>query len=226
MSNFHTERVVSVHHWTDRLFSFRTTRSPGLRFRSGQFVMMGLPDGGQAAAARLFARQRALTRMALEFFSIKVPERPADLAPAASQRRRRSAGRPQADRHAADRQPASRAAICSCSAPAPASRPISAWSRTPRPTSVSSASSSSTACASSAISPTATISPTDLPRDELIGELAAAQLTYYPTVTREPFRHNGRISTLLESGKLHADLGLPGFDRAEPTASCCAAARR
>ena len=34
----------------------------------------------------------------------------------------------------------------------------------------------------------------------------------YPTVTREPFRHNGRISALLESGKLHADLGLPGFD--------------
>ena len=46
----------------------------------------------------------------------------------------------------------------------------------------------------------------------MIGELAAAQLTYYPTVTREPFVHNGRISTLLESGKLHADLGLTPFD--------------
>ena len=65
----------------------------------------------------------------------------------------------------------------------------------------------------------------DLPQDELIGELAAAQLTYYPTVTREPFRNNGRISTLLESGKLHADVGLPPFDP-RTTASCCAAARR
>jgi NAD(P)H-flavin reductase len=44
------------------------------------------------------------------------------------------------------------------------------------------------------------------------GELAAAQLSYYPTVTREPALHNGRISTLLENGRLHADLGLPGFD--------------
>ena len=47
MSNFHTERVISVHHWTDKLFSFRTTRSPALRFRSGQFVMMGLETEGR-----------------------------------------------------------------------------------------------------------------------------------------------------------------------------------
>jgi ferredoxin/flavodoxin---NADP+ reductase len=42
MSAFHQERVLSVRHWTDRLFSFRTTRAPAFRFRSGQFVMMGL----------------------------------------------------------------------------------------------------------------------------------------------------------------------------------------
>ncbi len=61
----------------------------------------------------------------------------------------------------------------------------------------------------------------DLPNDELIGELASAQLTYYPTVTREPALHNGRISTLLESGKLHADLGLPGFDPAADRFMLC-----
>ncbi|MCA0406712.1 MAG: ferredoxin--NADP reductase, partial [Proteobacteria bacterium] len=38
MSNFYEEKVLSVHHWTDRLFSFTTTRGPGLRFENGQFV--------------------------------------------------------------------------------------------------------------------------------------------------------------------------------------------
>ena len=42
---FNTERVTHIHHWTDQLFSFRTTRSPALRFQSGQFVMIGLHLG-------------------------------------------------------------------------------------------------------------------------------------------------------------------------------------
>ena len=47
MSNFNTESVISVRHWTDRLFSFRTTRAPGFRFRSGQFIMMGVEAEGR-----------------------------------------------------------------------------------------------------------------------------------------------------------------------------------
>ena len=42
MSAFHEERVLSVHHWTDRLFSFTTTRYPGLRFSNRHFTMIGL----------------------------------------------------------------------------------------------------------------------------------------------------------------------------------------
>lgn len=40
MSNFNSERVLSVHHWNDTLFSFKCTRDPGLRFENGQFVML------------------------------------------------------------------------------------------------------------------------------------------------------------------------------------------
>ncbi|MEN9358285.1 MAG: hypothetical protein RL695_2456, partial [Pseudomonadota bacterium] len=47
MSNLNTERVLSVHHWNDTLFSFRTTRDPGLRFENGQFVMIGLEVEGK-----------------------------------------------------------------------------------------------------------------------------------------------------------------------------------
>ncbi len=47
MSHFNRESVVSVRHWTDRLFSFRTTRAPSFRFRNGQFIMMGLEAEGR-----------------------------------------------------------------------------------------------------------------------------------------------------------------------------------
>ena len=47
MSKFLEERVLSVHHWTDSLFSFKTTRNPAFRFRSGEFTMIGIPVNGK-----------------------------------------------------------------------------------------------------------------------------------------------------------------------------------
>src|SRR5688500_15125955 len=47
MSNFNEETVLSVHHWTDRLFSFKTTRNPSFRYRNGQFTMIGLKVEGK-----------------------------------------------------------------------------------------------------------------------------------------------------------------------------------
>lgn len=47
MSSFITETVLSVHHWNDSLFSFRTTRNPALRFINGQFVMIGMEVNGR-----------------------------------------------------------------------------------------------------------------------------------------------------------------------------------
>ncbi|HRO82645.1 MAG TPA: ferredoxin--NADP reductase, partial [Alicycliphilus denitrificans] len=52
----------------------------------------------------------------------------------------------------------------------------------------------------------------ELPRHEFLGELVTKQLKYYPTVTREPFRNQGRIPNLIESGKLFTDLGVPPLD--------------
>ena len=53
-----TEHVIDVQHWNDTLFSFRTTRDPGFRFDSGQFVMMGLEADGRPlpASCRLLPR--------------------------------------------------------------------------------------------------------------------------------------------------------------------------
>ncbi len=64
----------------------------------------------------------------------------------------------------------------------------------------------------------------ELPRDPWLGEQIAAKLHYYPTVTREPFRNTGRLTGLMESGKLAADLGLPHLDPTLDRAMICGSA--
>ena len=61
-ANVHAETVVSVKHYTDRLFAFRITRPQAFRFRSGEFVMIGLPNCRKAGFPRLFHRQPELGR--------------------------------------------------------------------------------------------------------------------------------------------------------------------
>ena len=75
MSNLYTERVLSVHHWNDTLFSFKTTRNPGLRFKTGQFVMIGLEVDGRPLM-RAYSIASPNYEEHLEFFSIKVPDGP------------------------------------------------------------------------------------------------------------------------------------------------------
>src|SRR5713226_7256826 len=74
MSGFNKEQVLSVHHWTDQLFSFSTTRDPGFRFQNGQFTMMGLEVDGRPLL-RAYSMASANHGEPLEFFSIiKDPE--------------------------------------------------------------------------------------------------------------------------------------------------------
>jgi len=61
----------------------------------------------------------------------------------------------------------------------------------------------------------------ELPQHEFLGELVQKQLHYYPTVTREPFQNQGRITDLIANGKLAADLGLPQLDPAEDRVMIC-----
>jgi ferredoxin--NADP+ reductase len=61
----------------------------------------------------------------------------------------------------------------------------------------------------------------ELPDHEFLGDMVSAQMLYYPTVTREPYKNQGRITDLIESGKLQADLGLPRFDPATDRAMLC-----
>jgi ferredoxin--NADP+ reductase len=61
----------------------------------------------------------------------------------------------------------------------------------------------------------------ELPENEFLGESVREKLIYYPTVTREPFHHQGRLTDLIESGKLFADLGLPPLDPEQDRAMIC-----
>ena len=60
-----------------------------------------------------------------------------------------------------------------------------------------------------------------LPEDELIGDYVREKLVYYPTVTREPFHNKGRITDLMTSGKLFADIGLPSMEVADDRFMLC-----
>src|SRR5207245_10184786 len=75
MSNFNQESVTSVHHWTDNLFSFTTTRDPSFRFRNGEFTMIGLKVG-EKPLLRAYSVASANYEDRLEFFSIKVQDGP------------------------------------------------------------------------------------------------------------------------------------------------------
>jgi ferredoxin--NADP+ reductase len=60
-----------------------------------------------------------------------------------------------------------------------------------------------------------------LPAHEHLGELVQEKLLYYPTVTREPFQNRGRITELIETEKLFADLGVPGFSLEDDRVMLC-----
>jgi hypothetical protein len=70
------QTVTEVRHWSDRLFSFRVTRPASLRFRSGEFVMIGLPDEAGKPILRAYSIASPAWDDGLEFYSIKVPDGP------------------------------------------------------------------------------------------------------------------------------------------------------
>ena len=75
MSSLSEQQVLGVRHWTDTLFSFKTTREASFRYQSGQFVMIGLEVDGRPLL-RAYSLASAHYEEELEFFSIKVPDGP------------------------------------------------------------------------------------------------------------------------------------------------------
>ncbi len=219
MSALSTETVTHVHHWTDSLFSFRTTRGPGLRFESGQFVMIGLMIDGKPLL-RAYSIASAPYDEELEFLSIKVAN-----GPLTSRLRdiregdqivvgRKAVGTLLLDNLTPGRN---LYLIGTGTGLAPFLSLIkdpAAYERYEKVILVHGVREVAELAYSEEIE-------RELPQHELIGEMIAAQLIYYPTVTREPFRNRGRITDLIETGRIFEDIGLPVLDPAHDRVMLC-----
>ena len=219
MSNLNTETVLSVHHWNDSLFSFRTTRDPGLRFENGQFVMIGLEVEGRPLL-RAYSIASPNYEEHLEFFSIKVPN-----GPLTSRLQHLEPGQPiKVSRKPTgtlvlhDLRPGKHLYLFATGTGlAPFMSVIQdpeAYERFEKIVLIHGVRTVSEVAYADYIQH-------ELPKNEFFGEDVANKLIYYPTVTREPFRNQGRLTDLIESGKLFADIGLPPLDPAIDRVMIC-----
>ncbi len=219
MASTYTETVKSVRHWTERLFSFTTTRNPTLRFLNGQFVMIGLKIGGRPLL-RAYSLCSANYEDQLEFFSIKVPDGPLTqhlqkLQPGDEVI---IGGKPTGTLIQDNLTPGKYLLLLGTGTGlAPFISIIKdpeAYDRYEKIILVH-------GCRHIAELGYGGEAVENLLSDEVFGELAREKLLYYPTVTREPFKHNGRISSLLEQGRLEADLGLPKLNKEDYRVMLC-----
>ena len=204
----HVETVMWVKHWTDQYFSFGITRPASFRFRSGEFVMIGLPgeDGGKPVL-RAYSIASPSYAEELEFFSIKVAD-----GPLTSRLQKIAPGDP----ILMAKKPVGTLVV---DALKPGKRlyllgtgtGLAPWLSVARDPDVYDAFEQVvvTHCVRE-VKDLAyrDLFERDLPADEVFGEVAEAQLSYLPTVTREPFERQARITDLIASGRLFADLGL------------------
>lgn len=207
MANFNTETVTHVRHWTDRLFSFRTTRDPGFRFKNGHFTMIGL-QGEQRPLLRAYSMASANHEEELEFFSIKVPDGPLTSRLQSIQEGDEIlVGRKPTGTLVTDHLLPGRNLYLLSTGTGLA--PFLSLIKDPEVYEHFDRVVLAHGCRFVADLAYRDVITSELPNDEYLGELVRDKLLYYPTVTREDFTNTGRISTLLESGKLPADLGLP-----------------
>ena len=219
MATIGTERVLDVKHWTDTQFTFSTTRDRSLRFANGQFVMVGL-QLPERPLLRAYSIASANYEDHLEFLSIKVPD-----GPLTSRLCRIQPGdevlvsrKPTGTLLLDDLKPGRRVYLLSTGTGA---APFLSLIRDPelyerfedvilvhgvrwvRESAVVRAQIES------------------LSRHELLGEDVRRKLRYYPAVTREAHANQGRLTHLIESGRLFADLGLPCIDPTLDRAMVC-----
>ncbi|MCK0207169.1 ferredoxin--NADP reductase [Starkeya koreensis] len=219
MSNLHHERVLSVHHWTDNLFTFTTTRDPALRFKNGQFVMIGLTVEGKPLL-RAYSIASANYEETLEFFSIKVAN-----GPLTSRLQHLKVG----DEVIVGRKPTGTLLVdylvpgrrLYLLATGTGLAPFMSLIKDPE-----TYENYEKVILVHGVRTVGELAYQDfieneLPQNEYFGELVQEKLVYYPTVTREPYRNQGRITDLITSGKLFADLGLPALDKEDDRVMLC-----
>jgi ferredoxin/flavodoxin---NADP+ reductase len=210
MSAFLEETVLTVHHWTDRLFSFTTTRDASLRFSNGHFTMIGLRVDNKPLL-RAYSIVSANYEEHLEFLSIKVPD-----GPLTSRLQHIQPG----DKIIVGRKPTGTLLIDyllpgkrlyllgSGTGIAPflsVARDPETYERFEKVILVHGVREVAELCYHDYLTQ-------ELPKNEALGEMICSQMLYYPTVTREDFVHQGRITDVINNKQLTQDLHLPELD--------------
>ena len=219
MANIALENVLSVHHWNDKLFSFKTSRDSALRFRNGEFVLLGLP-GEKRPILRAYSIASANYEEHLEFLSIKVPDgeltsrlqhiQPGDEIYVS----RKPTGTLVVD----DLKPGKRLYLIGTGTGlAPFMSIIHDYEVYQH---------FETIVLFHGVRHVSELAYKDhieseLPNNPYFGELIKDKLRYYPCVTREPFINQGRVTDLIQSGQLAKDLALPNLNPEEDRVMLC-----
>ncbi|MBC7952992.1 MAG: ferredoxin--NADP reductase [Rhodospirillaceae bacterium] len=218
-SNILEKTVLDVHHWTDSLFTLKLSRDPGFRFDSGQFAMIGLMVDGRPLM-RAYSMVSASYEEHLEFLSIKVPNgpltsrlqhvKPGDKILV----NKKTTGTLILDNLLPGRRLYMLATGTGLAPFLSIIKDPAVYERYDRVVLVH------------GVRHVADLVYGDfirdhLPQNEFFGEEARHKLVYYPTVTREPYANQGRITDLVKSGKLFTDLGVPALSREDDRVMIC-----
>src|SRR5689334_10445151 len=219
MAAYDVQKVLSVHHWNESLFTFTCTRGASLRFESGHFVMVGIVVDGKPLM-RAYSIASAHYEEHLVFFSIKVPN-----GPLTSRLQHLRVGddvlvgrKPTGTLVLTDLLPGKNLYLFATGtglAPFMSIiRDPDTYERFEKVVLVHGVRVVSELAYAEYIAE-------ELPKNEYFGDEVRDKLIYYPTVTREPYQNRGRVTDLIESGKLFEDIGLPPLDPQRDRAMLC-----
>jgi ferredoxin--NADP+ reductase len=219
VSLLNKETVLSVRHWNDTLFSFTTTRDRGMRFKNGHFLMIGLEVEGRPLL-RAYSVVSPNYEEHLEFYSIKVPN-----GPLTSRLQHLKPGdevlvssKPAGTLVTSTLLPGKRLYLLSTGT---GLAPFMSIIRDPETYEQYEHVILAHGVRFADELGYSEYIRTELPQHEFIGEQVQKQLRYYPTVTREDFERQGRLTDLLRSGQLSSDLGFPDLDPAHDRVMIC-----
>jgi len=217
-ANVFVQKIVSVKHYTDRLFKFRVTRPEGFRFRSGEFVMIGLPNA-EKPIFRAYSIASPFWDEELEFFSIKVPGGPLTehlqkiKVGDALLLRKKTTGTLVLDALTAGK----RLYLLSTGTGV---APFASLIRDPETYQKYQQIVLIQTTREVAELNYAKELIDNLASDPLIGEFAT-QLQFYPMTTREPSPHMGRITDAMLEGRFFTDTGLPPINAQDDRVMIC-----
>ena len=214
------ETVLEVQHYTDRLFRFRLTRPAAFRFRSGEFIMIGLYKEDGKPLLRAYSVASPNWDDTLEFYSIKVPD-----GPLTSRLQKIQTG----DKVLLGKKPVGTLVHDAlvpgkrlyCFSTGTGFAPFASVIRDPETYEKFDEVIVTHTCREVAELQYSTQIVEDFLNDPDIGELGQGKLRLYQTTTREDFPKMGRVTDLITSGKLFEDLGVPKLDPATDRAMIC-----